>query len=81
MIPFKFACEMVCDMIAASKVYKGKDYTLLAPLNYFEAQNYSRFVHADIQKFMRAVFTAYSVEGNKAINKENFKKWYKENVG
>lgn len=79
-IPFKFACEMVCDMIAASKVYKGKDYTLLAPLNYFEAQNYGRFVHADIQKFMRVAFTAYSIDGNKAISKKNLQNWYQKHV-
>lgn len=80
-IPFTYACEMICDMIAASKVYKGKAYTLEAPLNYFAAQEYGRFVHPHIQDFMHAAFVAYSKDGSKAIRKENLKKWYKEYVG
>ncbi len=79
-MPFKYACEMVCDMIAASKVYKGKDYTLDCPLNYFEAQTYGRFVHPQIQQFMRAAFTAYANQGTKAITKENLTALYQKYI-
>ena len=30
--------EMMCDRIAASKVYKGKDYNDSCPLEYFELE-------------------------------------------
>lgn len=79
-IPFKFACEMICDMIAASKVYKGKEYTLDCPLKYFEAQTYGQFVHPQIQDFMRAAFTAYAEEGPNAISKERLQGFYKKHV-
>ena len=79
-IPFKYACEMFCDMIAASKVYKGKDYTYDCPLKYFEAQTYGRFVHPQIQDFMRAAFTAYAKEGAKAITKARLTHFYQQYV-
>lgn len=75
-IPFPYACEMICDMISASKVYKGKAYTLDCPLNYFEAQNYGPYVNPRIQNFMRAAFTAYSKEGNKAVQKQKLQTLY-----
>ena len=69
-MPFKYACEMICDMIAATKVYNGKDFTLRGPLEYFERQTYGQFVHPQIQAFMRAVFTAYAREGDTLITKQ-----------
>jgi len=71
---------MVCDMIAASKVYKAEAYTLDCPLQYFEAQTYGRFVHPQIQAFMRAVFTAYAKEGPKAISKAMLQELYRQHV-
>ncbi len=81
MIPFKYACEMICDMIAASKVYQGPNYTLQSPLKYFEAQTYRQFVHPQIQAFMRAAFTSYAEHGPKAITKVGLRKLYKQKVG
>ena len=34
-MPLKYVIEMVMDRIAASKVYKGKDYTNASPWEYF----------------------------------------------
>ena len=79
-MPFKYACEMICDMIAASKVYKGDEYTLDCPLKYFKAQTYGRFVHPQIQAFMNASFTAYANEGTAAITKERLFSFYKQYV-
>ena len=79
-IPFKYACEMICDMIAASKVYKAEAYTPDCPLTYFKAQTYGRFVHPQIQAFMNAAFTAYATEGPNAISKENLAALYKTYV-
>ena len=36
-MPYRYFAEMVIDRIAASKVYKGKDYTDAAPLEYFNS--------------------------------------------
>lgn len=35
-MPLKYLIEMVMDRIAASKVYKGKDYTAASAFEYFE---------------------------------------------
>ena len=37
-IPTRYMVEMMCDRIAASKVYKGKDYNDSCPLEYFELE-------------------------------------------
>lgn len=36
-MPYRYFAEMVIDRIAASKVYKGKDYTDASPLDYFNS--------------------------------------------
>ncbi len=33
-MPRRYLAEMICDRLAASKIYKGKDYTDSAPLEY-----------------------------------------------
>jgi len=76
-MPFKYACEMICDMIAANKVYNGKNFTISGPLAYFERQSYGQFVHPQIQEFMRAVFTAYTEEGDRVIRKQRLEEFYK----
>ena len=35
-MPVRYVAEMICDRIAACEVYKGKDYTSAAPLEYYE---------------------------------------------
>lgn len=34
-MPLKYVKEMFCDRVAASKIYKGKNYTDRVPLDYF----------------------------------------------
>lgn len=34
-MPIKYVKEMFCDRVAASQIYKGKDYTTAYPLEYF----------------------------------------------
>ena len=35
-MPLNYVCEMLCDRVAASRIYLGRDYTDAAPLAYFE---------------------------------------------
>ena len=77
---FPYACEMICDMIAATKVYNGKDFTNHGPLAYFERQNYGQFVHPLIQDFMRAVFTAYIDKGDSLITKDQLRSFYNQYI-
>lgn len=79
-IPRKYATEMVCDMIAASKVYKGKAFTYDSPLAYFAGKPVGNLIHPYIQDFMMTAFTAYAKEGPAAITGKRFKAYYKKCV-
>ena len=77
-MPYKYACEMICDMIAASTVYKGKDFTTYTPLEYFEHQNYGRFVHPMIRTFMESAFPAYAEKGEAILSKQYLSALYEK---
>ena len=42
-MPAKYFGEMVCDRIAASRIYLGKNYTPRSPLEYFEGEEWANF--------------------------------------
>lgn len=48
-MPARFLVEMFCDRLAASKIYKGEQYTDQAPLEYFQNST-ARKMDACIQK-------------------------------
>ncbi|MBO7096519.1 MAG: catalase [Lachnospiraceae bacterium] len=56
-MPYRYFAEMVIDRIAASKVYKGKDYTDASPLEYFYSGIEMVPMHPntrrDLQKYLR----------------------------
>ena len=76
MMPYRYAVEMVCDMIAASTVYKGKDYTSSCPLEYFKSKNFKRCMHPNTYKFLDIVFTEYKSFGEDVLNKKNLQEIY-----
>ena len=51
-IPIRYVKEMVCDRIAACKVYLGKDYTKDAALNYYNRTTDKEFMHPDTAKLL-----------------------------
>ena len=55
-MPAKYLAEMVCDRIAASKIYLKKDYTNSSPLNYFYSKNDMHLMHPqtaqDLERFL-----------------------------
>ena len=80
-MPFKYACEMVCDQQAAGITYMGKDWTKEYELEYWN--KVKPYFHADegIKIFIEKVHTEVAKNGiDKTINKKNLKKWYKEFV-
>lgn len=80
-IPYRYAVEMFCDMVAASKVYKGKDFTTSSPLEYFESHDYLQFMHKDTKLFLRSAFKVYAKYGEKVVNSSTLKEIYKLSVG
>lgn len=44
-MPTKYVLEMFCDRVAASMVYRGKDYDDSYPLQYYESGKHSYIMH------------------------------------
>ena len=51
-IPIKYLKEMFADRIAASKVYKGKEYTDSCPFDYFVTHTAIKRMHPESAKIM-----------------------------
>ena len=44
-MPYKYLLEMLCDRLAASKVYQGDNYNEDHPIAYFQRGKANRFIH------------------------------------
>ena len=65
-MPYRYLAEMVCDRIAASKTYKGKDYTDDCALQYFlDGQGRSQ-MHPDTARELEKLLTMLKEKGEKA---------------
>lgn len=62
-IPLKYVVEMFCDRVAASKVYRGKEYTPDHPLNYLINGKDTRYIHPETLEFLIKLLTMLKDEG------------------
>lgn len=62
-MPYKYVIEMFCDRVAASKVYRGKDYTEDHPLEYFLAAKKRRVIHPKTSDALEHLLTMLKVKG------------------
>ena len=76
-MPYKYIVECICDKIAASKVYKGKDYTDSYPLEYWNNvdKRIALVIHPGIAEFTDIVLGRIAKEG---INNSLKPKWLKK---
>lgn len=67
-MPVNYFVEMIMDRIAASMVYKGKDYTDSSALEYYERERpfVSPYLHPDTRKMLEKVLIMLSEKGEKA---------------
>ncbi len=77
-IPFKYVSETICDKLAASIVYLGKDWTNESELKYWTEKEKNRLmINPKIRDFITEVFEDVSKSGiDKVISKENLKLLY-----
>ena len=76
-IPYKYAVEMICDMIAASKNYQGKKYMDMSAYYYWNKVRDNCMVNRKIQGFMTEVFETLGARGEKeTINPKYLKSIY-----
>ena len=51
-MPLQFVAEMFCDRVAASKVYKGKDYTDASPWEYYDRGRDHYVLHPETRQLL-----------------------------
>lgn len=60
-MPYKYAAEMICDKIAAAKIYQGKSWNNESNLKYWHEKESNRtYIHEKTKAFMEDVFTEIS---------------------
>lgn len=64
-MPLKYVIEMFCDRVAASKVYRGKNYTDNHPLEYFQNGKSRRMIHPDTSELLESLLVMLSQKGEK----------------
>ena len=65
-MPIRFVKEMFCDRVAASKIYKGKDYTAAEPLAYFHRGRAREKMHPDTADLLEEWLTMLAEQGERA---------------
>jgi len=64
-IPLNYVIEMMMDRIAASKTYKGKDYTDGSPWEYYEYTSPYMVIHPETKALLEKLLLMLKEEGEK----------------
>ncbi|MBR5949561.1 MAG: catalase [Clostridia bacterium] len=64
-MPTKFLIEMFCDRVAASKVYKGRDYNDACPYEYFNRGSARKRMHEETSAMLEKLLIMLRDEGEK----------------
>ena len=79
-MPKKYAFEMICDRIAAGKIYNKKNFNYSCPLDYFYKEEKYMIINPKIRSFMEEVFIKLKDEGEKVLNKKTLNEIYDKYV-
>ncbi len=76
-IPYKYTAEMICDRLAASITYNGKNFNSNMPLEYWNKEKEILKINDKIKQLLQHVFTEISKNGiDKTLTRKNIKLWY-----
>ncbi len=82
MMPYKYAVECVCDKLAATKTYNGKNYSPDEPLWHWEKYGNKVDGNPKTMEFIEKVFTDLKEKGEKSVlNKKYMKATYAQICG
>lgn len=77
MMPYTYAVECVCDKLAATKIYNGKNYTSEKPLEHWLNYGYRVLGNPKTMEFIRVVFEDIKNHGEAyVLNKRYMKRTY-----
>ena len=76
-MPRRYLAEMLCDRIAASKIYKGSAYTDAAPLEYLMGGKMHDSMHPQTRALLERFLTQLRDEGEDAMF-ASLKRWVRE---
>ena len=76
-MPRRYLAEMLCDRIAASKIYKGKAYTDAAPLEYLLGGKMRDSMHPQTRELLERFLTQLRNEGEDAMF-ASLRRWVRE---
>jgi hypothetical protein len=62
-MPLRYAAEMFCDRVAASKIYRGENYTDDYPLEYYMRGIDSRTMHPETAAFLEFLLKMLAQKG------------------
>ena len=66
-MPDKYVAEMMMDRVAASKIYKGKDYNDRCPLEYYNIGKDRIMIHEETRKKLETMLNILADEGEEAL--------------
>ncbi|MBQ8280827.1 MAG: catalase [Lachnospiraceae bacterium] len=66
-MPVNYVVEMVCDRIAACKIYKKDEYTDSSALEYFEYSKGKYIMHPETEKLLRKLLVMLAEEGEDVL--------------
>lgn len=80
-IPYKYTVEMICDSLAAGKVYKKKQWTKSHQIEFWRKEKKKIQLNEKIQNVLTETYEMIEKEGiNNTISKRNLKEIYDRNV-
>lgn len=80
-IPLKYSIEMICDMVAAAKIYQGKNYTNMSAYYYWNKVRDDTLINKNIQSFITEVLELLGAHGEKVvINKKYLTRIYIKHI-
>jgi len=81
LMPYKYAVECVCDKIAATKTYAGKNYDSTMPIMHWHKYGNKVDGNPKTMAFIEKVFEDLSIHGEKyVLNKKYMKKTFSDIV-
>lgn len=79
LMPYKYAVECICDKLAATHTYLGKNYDRTKPFEHWERYGNKVLGNPKTMRFVEEVFRDIAEHGDKfALSKKYMKQKYKE---